>query len=161
MKQNNNLHENKIMKLDSGLTGIAGEYLVAGELSRRGIVASITLRNTRGIDIVATNKDASKSIGIQVKASSGSQRSWILNKKGEDFYSETLFYVFVNLKGNDERPDFFIVPSKMVADHIKHKHAEWLSRPSRKGTPHQDSTMRKFTDSESKYLERWDILNLD
>lgn len=161
MRHQNHPIEKEKSKLDSGLTGIAGEYLVAGELSRRGIIASITLRNTRGIDIVATNKDASKSIGIQVKASSGSQRSWILNKKGEDFYSDTLFYVFVNLKGSDERPDFFIVPSKIVADHIKHGHADWLSRPSRKGSPHQDSTMRKFSDVESKYLEQWSVLNLD
>lgn len=99
----------KPSKIDSGLTGIAGEYLVAGELTRRGFIASITLRNTRGIDIVVTNRDASKSVGIQVKASAGRRRGWILNKKGENFYSKTLFYVFVNLKGKDERPDFFIV----------------------------------------------------
>jgi hypothetical protein len=148
------------LKLDSGLTGIAGEYLVAGELSRRGYIASITLRNTRGIDIVATNKDASKSVGIQVKASAGSQRSWILNKKGEDFHSDTLFYVFVNLKAIDERSDFFIVPSKVVADNIKHGHAKWLKTPSKKGEPHIDTAIRRFSDKEGNYLERWDLLNL-
>lgn len=148
------------IKLDAGLTGIAGEYLVAGELSRRGYVASITLRNTRGIDIVVTNKDASKSVGIQVKASSGNRRGWILNKKGENFYSDTLFYVFVNLKSIDERSDLFIVPSKIVADSIKHGHAEWLKTPSIKGTPHQDNLIRLFSDKEGKYLERWDLLNL-
>ena len=152
--------ENNKIKLDSGLTGIAGEYLVAGELSRRGYVASITLRNTRGIDIVATNKDASKSVGVQVKASSGSQRNWILNKKGEDFYSDTLFYVFVNLKELDERSDFFIVPSKVVADFIKFGHAEWLKALSRNGQPHRDTTMRQYSDKEGNYLERWDLLNL-
>jgi hypothetical protein len=152
--------ETSKIKIDSGLTGIAGEYLVAGELSRRGYVASITLRNTRGIDIVATNKDASKSVGIQVKASSGSQRNWILNKKGEDFYSDTLFYVFVNLKNADERPDFFVVPSKIVANFIKHGHAEWLKTPSKKGVPHRDTAMRQFSDKVGKYLEQWDLLNL-
>lgn len=154
------MEKNKI-KLEAGLTGIAGEYLVAGELSRRGYVASITLRNTRGIDIVATNKDASKSVGIQVKASAGNRRGWILNKKGEDFYSDTLFYVFVNLNGNYERPNFFIVPSKIVADYIKHGHAEWLKAPSKKGTPHRDTTMRLFCDKESQYLERWNLLRLN
>lgn len=148
------------LKLDSGLTGIAGEYLVAGELSRRGYVASITLRNTRGIDIVATNKDASKSVGIQVKASAGNRRNWIMNKKGEDFYSDTLYYVFVNLKDIDERSDFFIVPSKVVADYIKYGHAQWLKTPSKKGDPHRDTTMRQFSDKEGSYFERWDLLNL-
>ena len=45
-------------KLSAGLTGVSGEYFVAGELSRRGYVASITLRNTRGIDILVSNSDA-------------------------------------------------------------------------------------------------------
>ena len=153
--------KNNKIKIDSGLTGIAGEYLVAGELSKRGYVASITLRNTRGIDIVVTNKDASKSAGVQVKASAGTRRGWILNKKGEDFYSDTLFYVFVNLNGDDERSDFFIVPSKIVADFIKLGHAEWLKALSKKGDPHKDSSMRLFSDKEGKYLERWDLLNLN
>lgn len=43
------------------LTGVAGEYFVAAELSRRGYIASISLRNTRGIDILATNAAASRS----------------------------------------------------------------------------------------------------
>jgi hypothetical protein len=38
------------------LTGVAGEYFVAAELSRRGYIASISLRNTRGIDILVTNQ---------------------------------------------------------------------------------------------------------
>jgi len=148
------------IKLDAGLTGITGEYLVAGELSRRGYVASITLRNTRGIDIVVTNKDASKSVGIQVKASAGSRKSWILNKNGEDFYSDSLFYLFVNLKEIGKRSDFFVVPSKVVADFIKHGHAQWLKIPSKKGNPHRDTTMRQFSDKEDNYLECWDLLDL-
>ncbi|MEA2328452.1 MAG: hypothetical protein QOE68_3411, partial [Thermoanaerobaculia bacterium] len=52
------------MKLDAGLCGIAGEYFVAAELSRRGYLASITLRNSRGVDILATNGDATISVAI-------------------------------------------------------------------------------------------------
>jgi hypothetical protein len=36
------------------LAGVSGEYFVAKKLSRRGYVASLTLRNTRGIDILAS-----------------------------------------------------------------------------------------------------------
>jgi hypothetical protein len=61
------------VKLSGIQVGITGEYLVAAELSRRGYVATLTLRNTRGIDILASNSDATKSVGIQVKtAQSGS-----------------------------------------------------------------------------------------
>ena len=75
-------------KLESNLVGVAGEYLVAGELSLRGYIASITLRNSRGIDIIASSADGSKSISIQVKTNSDGRKSWILNKKSEDYFSE-------------------------------------------------------------------------
>jgi Holliday junction resolvase-like predicted endonuclease len=57
-------------KLESTLVGVAGEYLVAGELTLRGFIASITLRNSRGIDIIASNSDGSSSVSIQVKTNS-------------------------------------------------------------------------------------------
>ena len=54
-------------KISSILTGVAGEYFVAAELSLRGYVASITLRNTKGIDIVVSNEEGNKTVNIQVK----------------------------------------------------------------------------------------------
>ena len=47
--------------LEPTLVGVAGEYFVAAELSLRGCLASVTLRNSRGIDIIASSADASKS----------------------------------------------------------------------------------------------------
>src|SRR5713226_2271187 len=66
------------------LTGVAGEYFVAAELSRQGYVASLTLRNTRGIDILASDPNATKSVGIQVKATQGPHTSWIVGRFGEE-----------------------------------------------------------------------------
>ena len=45
------------MKPSSQLAGVAGEYFVAGELSRRGFIASITMRNTRDIKISDTHAE--------------------------------------------------------------------------------------------------------
>lgn len=67
-------------KLSAVLCGVAGEYFVAAELSRRGCIASITLRNTRGVDILASNADATKSVGIQVKTNQRGVAEWILNE---------------------------------------------------------------------------------
>ncbi len=149
------------LKTDSILTGVAGEYLVAGELSKRGYIASITLRNTRGIDILVSNRNATKSVGIQVKSTKYSNtRSWMLNEKAEKYFADNLFYVFVNLKEGNQRPDFFIVPSKIVAQYCKKNHTNWLKMPNRKGGKHKDTSMRKFFDGKEKYLEKWEILNL-
>src|SRR5437016_14500441 len=86
------------------LTGVAGEYFVDGELSRRGHIASISLRNTRGIDILATNAAASRSVTIQCKTKQVSRAVWVLNDKCELIFSENHFYVFVALRSPLERP---------------------------------------------------------
>jgi hypothetical protein len=148
-------------KLNNILAGVSGEYFVAAELSRRGYIASITLRNTKGVDILCSNSEATKAVGIQVKTNSGSNRGWMLNRKAEDFYAENLFYVFVNLNHNQEHPDFFVVPSKVVAKYVKESHSVWLKTPGRKGQKHKDTPLRKFNDPSEKYLNRWDLLGLE
>ncbi len=147
-------------KTTSLLAGVAGEYFVAAELSRRGLIASISLRNTRGIDILTTNAAATKSANIQCKTSQGPKPAWILGDKSESFVSDSHFYVFVLLGGLLDRPRFHIVPSNEVAERIRLAHSNWLSAPGRNGRPHTDNSIRKFEDKDGKYLERWDLLGL-
>ncbi|MCJ7812648.1 aspartate ammonia-lyase [bacterium] len=147
-------------KLESTLVGVAGEYLVAGELSLRGYIASITLRNSRGIDIIASNTDASKSVSIQVNTNSDGNKSWILNNKSEKYFSENHYYVFVALGDISERPCYHIVPSKIVAEYTSTSHANWLKGTKRDGSQRKDSSMRKFNDFENKYKEAWHLIDL-
>jgi hypothetical protein len=148
------------MNISSSLAGIAGEYFVAGELSRRGHIASITLRNARGIDIIATNERASRSVTIQCKTNRSGLKDWILNEKCETFVSKDHFYVFVALGGVKDRPAYHIVPSRVVARYTSSSHRQWLLKLGRGGRKHIDSSMRKFSDFEDEYLETWDLLGL-
>jgi hypothetical protein len=141
-------------KLNSVLTGVSGEYFVAAELSKRGYLASITLRNTKGVDVLCSNSDASKTVGIQVKTNKGTKRSWILNQKAEDYFADSLYYVFVCLNNNQKHPDYFIVPSKVVASYCKSGHSNWLNTPGKNGQQHKDTLMRKFDDVK----EEWNLL---
>jgi hypothetical protein len=147
-------------KISGILSGVSGEYFVAAELSRRGYIASITLRNTKGIDVLVSNAEATRSVGLQVKTNQGERKGWLLNKKAEVYFAGNLFYVFVNLKSNTSRPDFYIVPSKIVAQRAKREHAEWLRTPGKRVKVHTDTPMRMFWDMEGKYLEKWDVLGL-
>jgi hypothetical protein len=149
-----------LQERSSVLTGVAGEYYVAAELSARGYIASITLRNTKGVDILCSSADASKSVGIQVKTNRKSTRAWMLNKKAEDYFADNLFYVLVTLNNRKRHPDFFVVPSKTVAKYVKEGHAAWLQSTSRSGQPHVDTPIRQFTDPQEEYLGRWDLLGL-
>src|ERR1051326_5408613 len=89
--------------IPSLLAGVAGEYFVAAELSRRGYIASISLRNTRGIDILVTNTAASRTVTIQCKTNQRGKKTWVLNEKCEGYHSPTHFYVFVALGSLDRR----------------------------------------------------------
>lgn len=149
--------------------GIAGAHFVAAEMSQRGFIATVTSRNTEGIDILASSADGSKTVSIQVKTSGAEQRerftrSWILTKKHENIFSNNLFYVFVDLKPTNEKPDFYVVPSKVVAEYIRKTHAAWLKKPSKTGKKHKDSDMRLYEIYDdgiaSKYLNKWENLGL-
>jgi hypothetical protein len=154
------LKTKSMQKIPSILAGVAGEYFIAAELSRRGWIASISLRNTRGIDVLVTNSDASHSITIQCKTTQGSERVWMLNERCERFVSDDHFYVFVRLRDEFARPCYHVVPSKVVADHIQYFHQQWLNTPGREGRPHVDTPMRKYADHDNVYLQRWDLLGL-
>ena len=148
-------------KVSSILIGVAGEYFVAAELSNLGYVASVTLRNTKGIDIIATNAAGTKTINIQVKTKRSGKRKWILSEKAESLRDKNIFYVFVALKSGKIRPDYFICPSSDVARSLKKEHEKWIATPGRDGRKHKESSVRNWFDEKNKYLERWDLLGLD
>jgi hypothetical protein len=156
-------------ELTRSLIGIAGTHFVAGELSQRGFIATLTTRNTRGIDVLVSKLDGSKSVSIQVKTSSAKQRenftrSWSMEKKDENIFSDYLFYVFVDLKTNNEKPDYYVVKSKTVAEYVKTTHKDYLAKSGGDGKPHPDAEMRAFVVEDSdvdKFLSRWETLGLD
>jgi len=140
--------------------GIAGEYFVAGELSRRGYVASPTLRNTRGIDILASNQEATKSVGIQVKTCQGAAPRWVMTKTAEADGAENLFYVFVRLPPGAP-PRYHIVPRHVVTAFVREDNRRWLATPGQNGQAHRENDVRVFSDPGEEYKDRWHLLGLD
>ena len=102
------------------LTGMRGVYLVAAELSRIGFIASPTSRSAIGADILATDQSCHKSYSVQVKTNANTFSFWLLSKKSKEQVSESHIYVLVNIrkKKSEEVIDYYVVPSKVVADNI-------------------------------------------
>jgi hypothetical protein len=150
----------KPSKLSGTLVGVAGEYLVAAELSRRGYVAALTLRNTRGIDILASNRDATRPVGIQVKTCQRATADWVMTKKVEPDLAENLFYVFVCIPPGAPA-SFHIVPRRAVGQFVRETHQRWLATPGRRGQAHRDSDVRVFSDRGNEFKDRWDLLGLE
>jgi hypothetical protein len=63
--------------------------------------------------------------------------------------------------GIGERPDFYIVPSKTVADFCSSTHKQWVAERKADGSHHKDSSMRLFEDKDGKYKEKWGLLGLE
>ena len=134
-------------------------YVGRSKLSIAREGPAITLRNTRGIDILASNSDATRSVGIQVKTAQGVRPDWMMNKKAEADLAENLLYVFVCLPPEDSAT-FYVVPRKVVAKYVRESHAEWLKTPGRQGQAHKDTDMRRYKDPAQEYKDRWDLLGL-
>jgi hypothetical protein len=146
--------------LTAPLSGASGEYFVAGELCRRGWVATITPKSTQSIDILVSTADGSKAVGIQVKTNKGMSKEWVLSKKDESLARDNLFYVFVNLNGVRAAPTFHVVPSSVVCSFCTDFHRTWLMGPRRDGKPRKDTDMRVFKDPKGDFLDQWELLGL-
>jgi len=77
------------------LTGAAGVYFVAAELSIRGLIALPTNRNSRGVDILVSNSEGTRFAHIQVKTSKGKVNFWPLSEKYREWTGENCYYAFV------------------------------------------------------------------
>jgi hypothetical protein len=141
-----------------GLSGGAGEYYVCAELSTRGFIAALTLKNTEGVDILASRPNSGRAVTIQVKTIQGANRKWVMNMKHEKIVQSDLFYVFVRLGDVGRRPDSHVVPSSEIAAYVARNHREWLSGTKKNGAARKDTPMRSFSDLENDYLERWELL---
>ena len=84
----------------------------------------------------------------------------MLTKKAEGLENDGLFYVFVNLNGQESEPTYHVVPSSIVAEHCRRSHSDWLATPGRAGRPHKDNSIRIFGDAGDHWKDRWDLLDL-
>jgi len=107
------------------ITGAAGEYYVAYQLSAMGYVVGVPRANVPGVDLLVADVSGRESVAIQVKTSSGAKRVFKRNpengrwefdvgERGRHLLGPNLLYVFVDLRGGEGVPDVFVVPSAVV-----------------------------------------------
>ena len=163
MKQKKSLEKDRNLRGVYNITGVSGEYFAAAELSRRGWIAVLTLKNTPNIDLIATTPDGKRTVNIQVKTRSiANRQGWILNKGIETIVPGNNFYiVFVDLQGIDSKPDYYIIPKNLFAKWIAKRHQHWLAAPGRNGHVRVDNPIRAFDKPQfhafEKYHNNWNI----
>lgn len=146
--------------------GAAGEYYVAAELSRRDWLATVTIKNSPGTDVLAQRLDRRRIVAIQTKtASPGSH--FRLNVKDEaPGERDNEWYVLVALGGDHERSTFFVVPRHVMAAIVYLEHRDWLHQLDRLRAPVRVGHQRKANPMRTirgvwieGYKEKWELLD--
>ena len=123
------------------LVGQTGEYLVAAELSRRGLIATTFTGNVPHYDIIASD-EAGRHVSIQVKASRGpswqfgnitqycditfsGKRQVVGNAKSCPVLRLIVAFVKIEEDGNDR---FYILPWERLRELLVDHHKEFLAR---------------------------------
>jgi hypothetical protein len=148
------------VKVPNSLIGAAGEYLVAAELSSRGWLATVTIKNAPGTDVLAQHLDSGTVVSIQTKTTAG-LGSFVVGAKDESpSKGDHEWYVLVVLDAPiTHRPSFYVVPRDHIACLLWVGHRQWLKKTSKAGAPHRDNPMRNVDPrSVARYKDGWDAL---
>ncbi len=130
-----------VLATKSYVTQSMSVYLTGAELARKGFVVAVTSRNAPGVDLMVTSSDMKRTYGLQVKGNhwGGTQTYWLTSARARKDVGDRLFYVFVNLKRGKNRPDFYVVPSRVVSEKVETDgQFHWFNR-----------------DDAKAYLEKW------
>ena len=104
----------KTKRADGTLTSMAGEFLVAGKLLKRGLLVSVTMGNAKAIDLFVHNPKTDKTFIVQVKALKAKNWFPILKEK----VNPNHVYVFVILNHNEQDEEYFMVPGNTILEDI-------------------------------------------
>ncbi len=150
----------KIKQGQGTVIGNAGEYLVVGELLKRGIIAAPAPRNNPGFDVLATN--GVKSLNIRVKTKTEAADSWVWNCKKDE--QKTIFNnltdgpdftVLVDLKDDDTQPEYCIVSTVELEARLRDIYNYWVNQPPKRGSKPHNPDMRMRRIGFSKYHKDW------
>jgi hypothetical protein len=154
------------------LVGQTGEYLIASELSRRGLIATTFTGKVPDYDIIASTEDG-KHISVQVKTITGS--TWQFAKVdryvdikfqdhaqivGQNHPSpvENLVFVFVKLGGYGS-DKFYICTWPELCDVLSLHHSEYLAKHNGVRPKRWDSLHTAISAIDIGHFEdRWDLI---
>lgn len=161
--------------MNTKILGAAGEHYVMSRLLRQGHVAALAPEGAPGIDILISDPRGQSLCAVQVKSARNVGKSgWQMDQKHETFGSNRLFYVFLNFTGSDSQmPESWIVPSLVVAEHVRTTHQAWLKQGIDEARSRKDGPKRSFhiectrpplepyrAGWLTKYREAWEQLQL-
>ena len=138
-----------VAHVSPAVTGAAGEYFAAAELSARGWIATISVRGAPATDVLAQHAETGRLIAVQTKTAGPGMTDFQLRGSTktdvdpdghriplhDEFPArgDNEWFVFVGLNEPTERPDYLVVPRNVVATLIYAVHVYLTRTPKRGG----------------------------
>lgn len=144
--------------IDKLLIGLTGEYLVAGMMSLKGWVASLTLKNYPSVDIFGLDPKTNQNINVQVKTTKNVksfQVSLMRSQRDKIDQKITCPFVFVYIDKNNEI-NYYVLSQKQLIEVIERTDDEYYNRP-RKETLKDYPIAINLKDI-ADYKDKWDNL---
>ena len=135
------------------LIGIAGVHHVVSELSRRGLLALPTVRNTAAYDVVVITPDGRKHANIQVKSSSKRVLFFRMPPSARMRTGPRDFYVLARWLKNERRYECFMLTGREAKEAVKHEE-RWQRSRRRSGHRKGLNPCVSLTRDRS-HMERW------
>ncbi|NCD03967.1 MAG: hypothetical protein EOM00_13440 [Clostridia bacterium] len=146
--------------MDKQNIGNAGEYYIASVLSANNFIATITLGRAEAYDILCVSPSGN-TYKVSVKTRYDEIYNFPLNIKNESLEADDFFYAFVILKKFENTPDFWIIPSKRVAEVLKNTSKRYFLTKKKDGGDRNDVGLRKLdfkvpTQKKKLYDDGWE-----
>jgi len=113
-------------RVSNPLMGIAGVHYVVSELSRRGLIAMPTIRNTAGIDVLVAEPNGSGQAVLQVKTAGkvktfqeDRRQWWPTSMPDSCLIGPNAFYVFLRYRQDKEKFEAFLENADAVVKQIR------------------------------------------
>jgi len=143
------------------LIGIAGVHYVAAELSRRGLVALPTIRNTAAYDIIVATPDGKRHANIQVKTSQRRANFWLMPRSDKICTKPNDYYVLVRWLRNQSRFEGFLLKGREAKKEvIDSEQRERKRGVEEKSMFHSVHVGGRWAKQEKRWKQEWDTWTL-
>ena len=168
-----------MVKLNSVLKSLIGEYRVASELARIGFLTTTFSKNIKDFDIIAINPEGKKSLKIQVKTITyrptkegkipqsigypfdaktffeiDFQESRQIIKSEKEYKPNYDFLIFFVMSLDDRKYDkFFVIKPKQLAKIIRKDYSSYIKETGGKRKRNYNSTDTRFFPAKQQKFE--------
>lgn len=147
------------------ITGMAGEYLVAGQMSLRGWTANLTYKNYPGVDIIGQHDRLGDNTIAKIQVKSSVYPSfWVGVKHSQRGQMKTLLkgpYVLVYFSENNGsvEPEYYILTKQQMIDIINQSDEDWQAK-NREKPLSPDYTIKIYIkrDKLVQFKDKWEHL---